>query len=136
MHLDMDETLTPAPTGLSLRQRPLPGGFLRPAALRVVGNCAWFVPRSLGFPLAIAALAVIRRLYLRPLNRAILKGLMLDYGSLRGTVGHVAFCFVHNTLGFLGRLVSPWLHRHVMIIPPMTTPLTVLKTVDSKAENV
>ena len=96
----------------------------------------WFAPRPLGFPLAIAGLAVIRRLYLRPLNRAIAKGLIRDYGILRGTVGHVFFCFAHNTLSFLGWLISPWMHRNVRSIPPMTTPLTVLRTIDSKSDKM
>ena len=96
----------------------------------------WFAPTILGLPLVLAAIAVIRRLYLRPLNRAIARGLIHDYGLLCGTIGHILFGFTHNTLGFFGRLVSPWLHRNAKIIPGMTIPLTVLKTIDSRAEEV
>ncbi len=92
-----------------------------------------FRPSLFVLPLAVATFAVIRRLYLRPLNRAIAKGLIQEYGLVRGTVGHILFCFTHNILGFLGRLVSPWLHCGENIVPPMTTELTIMKSIDSKA---
>ena len=96
----------------------------------------WLAPMFLVVPLLLSAFAVIRRLYIRRLTRAIAKGLIRDYGLLRGTVGHVLCCFVQDTIYFLGGLLSPWLHRNAKIVPPMTTPVRVLKTVDSRAENV
>lgn len=92
-----------------------------------------FRPSLFVLPLGVATLAVIRRLYLRPLNRAIAKGLIQEYGLVRGTIGHVLFCFTHNIIGFLGRLVSPWLHFGEDIVPPMTTKLAIMKYKDSKA---
>ena len=91
----------------------------------------WLIPGLLSYPLLISGLAVIRRLYLRPLNHAIAKGLLENYGFVRGTVGHIIFGFSFNILSFLGQIVSPFLHYNSRIIPPMTTPVTILKIVDS-----
>ena len=96
----------------------------------------WLAPMLLVVPLLLSALAVLRRLYIRPLNRAIAKGLIRNYGLLHGTVGHVLYCFAQDTIFFLGGLLSPWLHRNAKIVPPMTTPVRILKTVDSRAESV
>lgn len=95
----------------------------------------WFAPVKLGLPMAISTLAVIRRLYVRRLNWAIAKGLVQKYGLLRGTIAHVVFCYAFDTLGLIGRMISPWLHRNAKIIPPMTTAVKVLNMVDSRAGN-
>lgn len=90
----------------------------------------WFIPSLFLIPLFITALAVIRRFYLRPLNYAIAKGLIQEYGFIRGTVGHILFCFLLNVLEFLGRIASPWLHRTENIVPPMISKFSVLKSVE------
>lgn len=92
-----------------------------------------FVPGLFGLPLTFASLAIIRRFYFRPVSRAIAKSLMRDYGFLRGTIGHILFCFIHNVIVFFGRIVSTWYYHNVKIIPPMTTPLIELNAVESKS---
>ncbi|GAX62926.1 glycosyltransferases [Candidatus Scalindua japonica] len=87
----------------------------------------WFAPGILSLPLALTTFAVIRRLYFRPLNRAIAKGLIGNYGFFRGFFAHILFCFSYNILYFFGSLISPWLYRNMKIIPPMTTDFKVLK---------
>lgn len=94
----------------------------------VLLGIVWLRPSLFLLPLAVATLAVVRRLYLRPLNRAIAAGLIQEYGLVRGTIGHVVFVFTYSILGWLGWLLSPWMHRRAEIVPPRTTPLTVLKS--------
>lgn len=86
----------------------------------------WLNPSLFIIPLIVSAAAVVRRLYLRPLNRAIAGGLIGEYGLLRGTLGHIFSCFLLNIISFAGGLVSPFIHRSARMIPPMTTMLTVL----------
>lgn len=97
--------------------------------------CSWVAPEIFLFPLVISISASIRRLYLRPLNREIAKGLINEYGWLRGSVGHLLFVYFYNMLSFFGRLLSPWLYRNEPIVPPFTTPLSILKSVDNFERN-
>lgn len=89
-------------------------------------------PSIFAAPVLVSASAIIRRLYLRPLNREIAKGLFKEYGLFRGAIGHFLYCFLLNALEFSGRLVSPWLHRKAEILPPKKSALVILRT----AENV
>lgn len=95
-----------------------------------------FSPAFFVLPLIVATSAVFRRFYLRPLNRAIALGLIADYGFLRGTIGHIAFCFTNNMIGFIGRLVSPLLHWNDNIIQPLTTEITILQLVTNKSKRI
>jgi len=93
---------------------------------------ALVVPDIVLLPLLLSFLASLRRLYFRPLNRAIASELIREYGWIRGTIGHIIFVFVHNMLHCIGRICSPWLYRNAEIVPPMTTPLLILKSVNSQ----
>ncbi len=91
----------------------------------------WMAPNIFILPLLISFLASIRRLYFRPLNWAIIKGLIREYGWIRGTIGHIIFVFTYNMVGCLGRIISPWLYRNIEVIPPVTTPLVIVKSLNT-----
>ena len=91
----------------------------------------WLAPAVFALPLVVTGVATLRRTLLRPLNRAIAKGLVADYGFIRASIAHFAYCWVQNTLLFFGNLLSPWQHRDAKIIAPMTTPLSIETLLDT-----
>jgi len=84
----------------------------------------------LGIPLMFSMLAFFRRLYFRPLSLALVRGLICEYGFVKGVIGHMAFFYICSILIVLGRLYGLWLYRNEKIILPMTTDLTILDSVN------
>lgn len=89
-------------------------------------------PELFTIPFLVALVATIHRLYVHPYSRMVAIGLIGHYGLLCGLAGHAVYIYAHNALFVIGRTVSPWIHRSATIVPPMSTPLTIKESVDSK----
>jgi glycosyltransferase involved in cell wall biosynthesis len=76
--------------------------------------------------LIVSFIAVIRRLFIQPLNRALFKGLIKDYGIFWGTIGHVFYSLSLETIVFFGKIHSIFKYRKEKIISPMTTTPIVI----------
>ncbi len=92
----------------------------------------WVWPVYLAVPLVLSVLAFIRRMFIRPLGRAIFVGLAQDYGVLAGFGLHLAYGYCQNMLHLVGRLKSRWLYGRTVFVAPMTSELKVLKTVANR----
>lgn len=98
--------------------------------LLVLMWAAWYEPSFVWVPSLFIALVVIEHCYVRPVSRMILMGQIEEYGFVRGMLGHTLFCFLQYLVETFGRIVSVWMHRRDKIIPPMTSKLTILETVE------
>jgi cellulose synthase/poly-beta-1,6-N-acetylglucosamine synthase-like glycosyltransferase len=96
----------------------------------------WFNPLIFIIPLFFSIIFLIRQAFIRSLNKAILSGLIHEYGFVKGVLGHIIFCIQLNMFQFLGRTISPFLYFFEKIVPPMTTPLSIIKKISNKKNEV
>ena len=84
-------------------------------------NPAVFLPS-----LIISSLAVIRRLFIHPLNRKLLEGLIHEYGIGLGALGYITYVFLMDIINFFGKIISPFKYHNEKIISPMTIESKIL----------
>lgn len=81
--------------------------------------------------LAVAIAAAVRRFYMRPLGREIARGLVREYGWLRGTAGHLIVGGAVNAIQVVGAVVGRFRYRRVALVEPMTSRPVILRSFDT-----
>lgn len=91
----------------------------------------WINPALFTVPLLITAFANVRRLFIRPLNFAILRELIKEYGIFVGLISHVVYGYISNLLEFFGRIAGVFKYHSSVVIPPATSSVSTVKTIDN-----
>lgn len=108
--------------------------FLATSVFPVLCVLFAYSPNYFFIPLLLCGAAFVRRVFLRRFERTVLRELMKTYGLLRGLAAHVMCCAARNAVSFWGQTAGFLINRNITIVPPMTTPLHVLQSVDSHSE--
>ena len=87
----------------------------------ILFNTSFFIPT-----LIISSLAVARRLFIHPLHRILLKGVVNEFGIGWGSMGYIIYITIMDVIVFFGKIISPLKYRNVKIILPMTLNPKVL----------
>jgi len=91
----------------------------------------WLDPSALSIPLSISMLAVIRRLYMRPYNNIVLKGVIQNYGFIVGIIYYLLFYLTLESVKVAGIFYSLISRQDYEIILPHSTQTVYLSEYDS-----